>query len=243
MKKSLSPVVDVMEARVVPSAATPLISRHALQEVARDVRAIMGTLARTGDTARASARLTGLSSRVPSGPEELAPAWRIDLGLYDPHRAASVTLAERRILGDLHRYVRGGGVASNPPASGSGSTTPTSPGQGTGGTGGPVSSPSLDSVRIQNDSGLALTVTVHLYVSQVQQPFITETIPAQGNPTVLFDFGTATDAFMTIEIRRADGGQSPPPFTGVSFDQPMGGYDRELFTISVFGGYFNISPP
>ena len=101
--------------------------------------------------------------------------------------------------------------------------------------------PSLDSVTIQNTTGLALLVTVHLEVPQFQQPFITETIPAQGNSTVLFNFGTATNAFMTMDISRADGGQSPPPFTNVSLSQPISGYNGALFTISVLGPYFNVT--
>ena len=46
---------------------------------------------------------------------------------------------------------------------------------------------------------------------------------------------------MTISIKRADGGQVPPPLVNVSLPQPMNGYDGALFTISVFGSYFNVS--
>jgi hypothetical protein len=103
-----------------------------------------------------------------------------------------------------------------------------------------VSAPSLDSVTIRNATDLAITVTVRLNVSQIQKPFINYTIPAKGNTTVLFDFGTATNAFMTADIRRADGGQSPSPFIGANLVQPDGGYDGELFTVSILGSYFDI---
>jgi hypothetical protein len=252
-KSGISPRVDVLEARALLATAAPLLSQHALSGVVRHVRAIMSTLAETGDTAQASAQLTSLSARIPSGPQGLAPSWRSDLGLYRPHTPGSVHTTQRRILGDLDRFVQGGVSAGNRPGSGSGSTTPTPPGQGPGGAatppgegpGGtttPVPASGLDSVRIQNTTGVALVVTVHLKVTPSQQPLITETIPAQGSSIVSFDFGTATDAFMTMDVSRADGGQTPLPFTDISLTQPMGGYNGALFTISSFGPYFNVTP-
>ena len=98
-------------------------------------------------------------------------------------------------------------------------------------------------MKIQNTTGLALLVTVHLKVPQIQQPSITVTIPAQGNSIVPFDFGTATNAFMTMDVSRADGGQTPPPFTNVSLSQPLSGYNGALFTISLLGPYFNVTLP
>jgi len=241
-KMGFSPSVDVMEPRVLLSTAAPLLSKPALSGVVRDVKAIMSTLAKTEDTVQASAQLTTLSSRIPSGPEGLAPSWRSDMGHYRPHSARSIITTERRILGDLYRYVQGGFDGGNPQVTGSGSTTFTTPGQGTGGTTTPpVPAPSLDSVTIQNTTGLALLVTVHLKVPQIQQPYITETIPAQGSSTVLFNFGTATNAFMTMDMSRADGGQTPPPFTNVSLSQPISGYNGALFSISLIGPYFNVT--
>ena len=155
----------------------------------------------------------------------------------------SVIAAQNLIIGDLYRYARtgnGGGVSQ--PVTGSGSTTSPTPGEGPGGTTTPVPAPSLDSVSIQNTTGLAIRVTIYLNVPQVQKPWITQTIPAQGTTTVPFNFGTATNAFMTMSVSRADGGQSPPPLTNYSLSQPMGGYNGALFTVSVFGSYFNVSP-
>lgn len=97
-------------------------------------------------------------------------------------------------------------------------------------------------MKIQNTTGLALLVTVHLKVPQIQQPWITETIPAGGNTIASFNFGTATNAFMTMDVSLADGSQSPPPLTDLSLSQPMTGYNGALFTISMFGPYFNVTP-
>ncbi len=96
-------------------------------------------------------------------------------------------------------------------------------------------------MRIQNFTGLALTITVYLDDSQNPQPYITETIPAQGDPTVLFNFGTSTDAFMSMDISRADGLPSPAPFDNVNLSQPLSGYSGTLFTISLVGPYFNVN--
>src|SRR5438270_3293431 len=133
-KLGVAPSVDVLEPRVLLSTAAPLLSQHALRGVVRDVRAIMSTLAKTEDTAQARAHLTRLSSRIPSGPEGLAPSWRSDIGLYRPHAARSILTTERRILGDLYRYVQGGVDGGNRPGTGSGPTTSTTPGRGKGGT-------------------------------------------------------------------------------------------------------------
>ncbi len=238
-KQSIKPSVEVVEPRVLLSAAARPVSPHTLNAVARDVRGIMTTLSRTENTARASAQLTRLSSRIPSGRAGLAPAWRQDLTVYNPRAAVSVVAAQNLILADLYRYAaaRIGGnqpVTAPPPSP--------MPGPGPGGMNGPVSAPSLDSVKIQNTTGIALRVTIYLDVPQVQKPWITETIPAQGTTTVPFNFGTATDAFMTMDVSRADGGQSPPPLTNFSLPQPMGGYNAALFTVSIFGSYFNVTP-
>jgi hypothetical protein len=260
-KTSILPSVDLMEPRLLLSTAAPLLSKHELSGIVREVKAIVSTLAKTGDTVQASTSLTELSSQLASGPEELAPSWQSDISLFRPGSARSIIITERRILGDLHGYVQAGVHGGNQPATGSGTTTANNPSQGTGGTanpgqgtGGsgapgqgtgdtsaPAPTPSLDSVRIQNTTGLSLLVTVHLEVQQIQQPSMTETIPAQGSSSVLFNFGTATGAFMTMDISLANGGQSPPAFTDVSLSEPVSGYNGALFTISLLGPYFNVT--
>ncbi len=267
-KTGVLPGVDVMEPRLLLSTAAPLLSRHALTGVVREVRAIVSTLARTEDTVQASAQLAGLSSQIPFGSEGLAPSWQSDIGLYRPHSARSIVTVQRRIVGDLDRFIaiEGSVVGGSRPVTGSGSSTPTVPIQGTGGTPAPLPTPtpaptpgngtrgtptpvppapvptsSLDSVRIQNTTGLALLVTVQLDVSQNQQPWIREVIPAQEDSIVDFDFGTATGAFMTMDVSSADNAQTPVPFNNISLSQPLGGYNGALFTISLLGPYFNVT--
>jgi hypothetical protein len=244
-KPGISPNLDVLESREVLSTAAPFLSQHALIGVVRDVRSIMGNLARTHDTAQASLRLDRLSARIPHGPEALAPSWQSDLGLYQPGISGSIPATQRRILGDLRRYLQAGSAGVNPPVTGSGSTVaspPPAPGAGGMITPKPTPAPSLDSVRIENTTGLALQVTIFLETANTPQPFLTEIIPAQGNAVALFDFGSETGAFMTMNISRADGIFSPSPFDGVSLSQPMTGYNGALFDISLFSFYFNVTP-
>jgi hypothetical protein len=262
-KTGVLPSVDVMEPRLLLSTAAPLLSKHALTGVVREVRAIVSTLAKTGNTAQAGAQLTELASQIPTGSTALALSWQSDLGLYRPHSAWSAVTTETRIVSDLYRDIQAGVANSNRPASGSGSTSSTTPIQGTGGTAdpvptpaptptpaqgtagtsAPVSTPSLDSVQIQNTTGLAIVVTVRLMVSDNQQPSITETIPAHGNTIATFDFGTATNDFMTMDVSSAVGDQGPPPWSNINLSQPLNGYDGTLYTISLFGSYFSVNVP
>jgi hypothetical protein len=246
-----------MEPRLLLFAAAPLLSHHALGGVVREVNAIVRTLAKTEDAVQASTQLTGLASQIPFGSQGLAPLWQSDVGLYRPHSARSVITTQKRIVADLDRFDQRGVYGGGPPVSTSGSATPVTPvhvpggtaapaptpdpGRGAGGTPAPpVPTSSLDSVRIQNTTGLALVVTIHLNVAQVQQPRITETIPAQGSSIAVFNFGTATNAFMTMDVSRADRGQSPAPFNNINLSQPLSGYNGTLFTISLLGPYFNV---
>ena len=57
----LLPLVEAMEPRWLLSTATPLLSRQAMNGVIREVKAIVGELARTSDTVQASSQLSGLS--------------------------------------------------------------------------------------------------------------------------------------------------------------------------------------
>lgn len=258
-KTRVSPSLEVVESRTLLSAAGPVMTPHALNVVVRDIRGIMNTLARTDDTARASRHLTRLSSRVPSGREGLAPAWRADVGLYSPGTVGSIFTTQGRIVNDLYQYIaivgggsgpvtRSGSSPSPNPGTGAGMGSSTGTGTSTGtdtGAGGsttPEPAASLDSVNIQNTTGLALRVTVHLNVPQVQKPSITWIIPSQGRTTQLFDFRSSTGAFMSMDVSRADGGQTPPPFNNVNLSEPIGGYKGTTFSISVFGSWFNISP-
>ena len=59
---------------------------------------------------------------------------------------------------------------------------------------------------------------------------------------MMFNFGTATNAFMTMDASMTNGAQTPPPFNDISLSQPLSGYNGTLFTISLFGPYFNVTP-
>ena len=58
---------------------------------------------------------------------------------------------------------------------------------------------------------------------------------------MLFNFGTSTGAFMTMNISRSDGLPSPAPFDNIELSQPLDGYDGNLFSISLLGPYFNVN--
>jgi hypothetical protein len=271
-KTAFLPSADVMEPRLLLFAPAPLLSHHALTGVVRDVNAIVKTLAKTDDVVQASTQLSGLASQIPFGSEGLAPTWQSDIGrLYRPHSTRSVITVQKRIVAALVRFNQIGIEVGNQPVSTSGSMAPTTPSQGMQGTTAPAPTPtptptttptptptptqggastptppvptsSLDSVRIQNATGLAIVVTVQLDVSTTHQPQIRETIPAQASSIALFNFGTATNAFMTMDVSSANGGsQSPTPFNNVNLSQPLSGYNGTLFTISLFGPYFNVT--
>ena len=176
-KMGVLPSVDVMEPRALLSQPPPPV-RAAMSGVVRDVRAIMRTLAKTGNTVQASAHLTTLSSRIPSGPKGLPRRGRATSALspsfreVDHHDAAA---DPRRPL-----PLRPGWSQSRQSTDDRvGSTTSTTPSQGTGGgtTTPPVPTPSFYSVTIQNTTGLALAGDRPFGGTQTQQPSITETIP------------------------------------------------------------------
>jgi hypothetical protein len=259
-KPSILPSVDAMETRLLPSTAGTLLSRHAELAVVREVKAIVNTLARTENTAKASTELTGLSSLIPSISTQLAVSWQSDLGFYRPHSNRSIIAVEKRIVADLYFYDEIGGGGSGP-VSGSGTGSSTAPSQGSGGTSTPSPTPtptptppptstpspaptlSLDSVRIENTTGLTLRVTIQLEVPQVQQPTITETISAQAGSIATFNFGSSTGDFMTMDVSAVGGGQNPPSWNNVNLSQPTSGYDGTTFTISLFGPYFSVNVP
>jgi hypothetical protein len=261
-KPRLLPSMDVMEPRSLLSTGASLASARVLTRVDHLVKSIVTSLAKTDNTVRANANLASLASQIAPSSPSLAVSWQSDVALYRPGSPKSMITTQQRIIDDLRRLLHndaqagtgtgiGTGAGSTTAGTGTGSTTSSTPTPGTAGTpnpsegdsgtSAPVPAPSLDSVRIQNQTGLALTVTVFLDDSQNPLPFITETISAQGDPTELFNFGTSTGAFMTMDISRADKLQSPAPFDNIQLSQPLGGYGGTLFTISLLGPYFNVN--
>jgi hypothetical protein len=260
-KPRLLPRVDVMEPRSLLSIGGSLASAHVLTRVDHVVKSILTSLAKTDDTVQANANLTSLASQIAPSSPSLAVSWQSDVALYRRGSRKSTITTQERIIDDLRRLLHndapagagtgigiGTGIATGTGTGSTTSGTPTpgtegtpNPSQGDSGTSVPMPAPSLDSVRIQNQTGLALTVTVFLDDSRNPQPSITETISAQGDPTELFNFGTSTGAFMTMNISRADRLQSPAPFDNIQLSQPLGGYGGTLFTISLLGPYFNVN--
>jgi hypothetical protein len=256
------PSVDIMEPRLMLSTAAPLLSRHALAVVTHEIKAIVTTLARTQNTVQAGTNLKTLTAQLPSATGTLNSAWQSDLGFYHPHSVRSVVTTQNRILTDLYRYDYAYNSEGESPQPGSGASGPSNPGQGAGGSGSgssapgtgpgqgmtnppnpPPPAPSLDSVNIQNTTGLAIQVTVFLETGQAQEPTITRIIPASGNTTANFDFGSSTGDFMMMNVSRYNGGDSPPPFDNANLSQPLNGYNGITFTISLFGAYFTVNVP
>ena len=245
MKPRLIPHLDAMEPRLLLSTTPPREFKYTASAAAHEIKAIVNGLAKSGDRTEADANLTTLASQLMPGSALLATAWIDDVAFVRPNSVKSTIIAQRRLIADLHQYLAEGGPSgsgtnstnSGSPTQGSpgttvGEPTPT-PGPGTTGTNATVPTPSLDSVQIENLTGLSLVVTVKLGDSLNPQPYITETIAAQTDPTVLFNFGTSTGAFMTMNVSRADGLPSPAPFDNIQLSQPLGGYNATLFTISL----------
>jgi hypothetical protein len=97
---------------------------------------------------------------------------------------------------------------------------------------------SRDTVRIQNLNGFHIEVTARLLVSGPVKPTISRRIGPNGAADT-FSFGRHTNEFIQVTLKRI-GGNTPPPFT-TTLNQPIGGYYGKLFTVSQFGGRFNVS--
>ena len=160
--------------------------------------------------------------------------------LYRPGVAQTVASVETRILVDRYRDVLRGAEDGALRVTGPGSTIFYVLGSGRGIAGSPAPTMSEDIVVIQNQTSQALTVIILLETTGVQSDPITMTIPS-GNPyrSMAFDFMGSTGAFMMIaEISGTS--------ESFSLDQPNPppdyGYSGELFTISMIGTSYYISP-
>ena len=214
----------------------------------------MSTLARTENTVKASTQLTRLASRIPSGPRCWPRRGRatsgsialIPRGRSSRQRDRSSTTSTDSSRVQSKRQSTGDRLGlldlHNSRIGQCGYGTPAYARHGTVQRPAPVPTPSLDSVRIQNTTGLALLVTVHLECRRSSSRGSPRRFPRRGTRSCTFNFGTATNAFMTMDVSLADGGQTPPPFSNVSLSQPMSGYNGALFAISLLGPYFNVTP-
>jgi hypothetical protein len=230
----VAPGVEVMESRALPSGALPVLTMHTYNDVVADVRNVMGTLAKTHNFNGAAVSLAGVSSNIPYGRQQLFPTWLGDLGIYSPLVPGSGLLMQRKILLDLNQDILNGVSHGLFLVTGPGAAAFYRPTQGGPGLGAPAVS--LDSVTIANNTGL--TITVSAFLAGNPQP-ITRQIANNGS--ALFDFGSSTNNFITINIQRSDGSQPPPPSLNNILNRPIGGYNGKSFTVSVFAGLFSVS--
>jgi hypothetical protein len=230
MRRSISRAslnVEEVEARRLLSGVTPVLTSPTYDTVVADVRRVMANLERTHDAPRAADRLRSLSAAIPLGHRQLAPVWSRDLASYNPAVTGSGRATEQRLLADLEQDVAAGVAAGAFRVTGKDAAAFPRFGSGA-----PLSS--LDSVRVANKTTLTLAVTVTLNNTGRSIP-----MTIQGNGAVaLFNFGTATGNFMTIQIRNANGA-SPPPYT-TGLNRPISGYNGALFSVSLFAGRFSV---
>ncbi len=118
-------------------------------------------------------------------PERLAPSGQSDIVLDRSHSARSVIATEALNLGDIFRHIQVGIFHL----------------QGRRGPHSPLPSLSLDSVQIMNTTPWPILVTIHLQSSPPPMP-INQTVGYQT--TLPFDFMSATDAKMTMDVSRPD---------------------------------------
>jgi hypothetical protein len=219
--------VEAVEARRLPSSATPVLTSHTLDTVVASVEQVVARLVRTHDAARAANRLTSLAASIPFGRRQLAPAWVSALVVYNPAVPGSGRPMVRLLLADLKQDLAFGIASGELRVTGKDAAILTRAGLGA-----PLVS--LDSVRVANNTSLTLGVTVTLNNTGRSIP-----MTISSSAVALFDFGTATGNFMAISVRNANG-TSPPPFS-TGLNKPFMGYNGALFTVSVFGGFFSVS--
>lgn len=224
--------VEAVESRNAPSGLVPVLTMFTLNSVAADVHRVMGTLAKNHNFVQAGQRLNALSSRIPFGRRDLAPAWQSDLASVSRAVPGSGLAAQTQMVRDLYQDVLQGVQSGAFRVTGRGSEVFYSHGLGSP----PVAS-SVASVNVRNNTGFSITVTAFLN-SGNPRPSITRTIPS--NTAAPFDFGTNNNAFIALNVMQTNNPQSPPPLVNYTLNRPVSGYNGATFTVSVFAGYFSI---
>jgi hypothetical protein len=224
--------VEELEPRELLSGVTPVLTMHTYNAVTAEVRDVIGRLSRTHDVGRAAAGLEKLAAEVPFGRQQLLPDWLGDLGGYSRQVPGSGLAVEREILSDLNRDILSGVSSGEFKVTGPGSAAFRS--GHVPGVGAPVVS--VASVNIVNSTGLNITVSA--FLTGTSQSI---TKPIGVNGSALFDFGSSSNNFISINIARSDGRQPPPPSTGNILNRPISGYNGKSFTVSVFSNFFSVS--
>jgi hypothetical protein len=213
---------------VVSVTSTERLTMGRLRAVAAVVERTAMNLARTHNLSRASTRLTDLASEIPDGLQQLAPVWRHDLASHNPQTPGSGRAFRRQLLADLKHDVAAGVAA--------GEFRLIGPGAAAYLRSAVLPQASLDSVTIFNSTGFGITVSASLNGTG-------RTLPPRtiaNSTSSLFDFGSSTNNFISINVSRT-GSSQPPPFTNVILNRPISGYSGKQFTVSVFGGRFSVS--
>lgn len=230
-KRRLAPQVELVESRELLTAVLPVLTMHTYHEVVAQVRGTVEGLARTHNVNLAGHRLSAIATEVPLGTQQLAPSWLRDLGAYNPHVRGSALTLERQLVHDLKQDVAAGVAAGLFDVHGPGSAVfhrnPKPPG---------ATAPSPASVTLVNNTGLNITVTAFLGGTNQR---ITKQIGVNGS--MLFDFGSNSPNYITINIQRSDGRTPPQPSTGNILNRPIGGYNGTSFGISIVQGFFSVS--
>jgi hypothetical protein len=209
------------------SVVTPVLTTGTLKAVAAEVGRTVVNVSRTHDLGRASARLAQIASEIPDGRQQLAPVWQIELANSDVQARGSARTFAGRLLAELKHDVAAGVAAGQFRLTGPGAAAYLRPAG--------LPQASRDSVTILNSTGFGITVSATLNGTGRTIP--PRTIANQASS--LFDFGSSTNNFISIHVRRTDGTQPPPLET--TLNRPISGYDGKLFTVTVFGNRFAVS--
>jgi hypothetical protein len=209
------------------SGVTPVLTTGTLKAVAAEVERTVVNLSRTHDLSRASARLAQIALEIPDGSQQLAPVWQLELANNGFLARGSGRSFERRLLDDLKHDVAIGVAA--------GEFRLTGPGAAAYLRSAVLPQTSQDSVTILNSTGFSITVSASLNGTGRTLPPRTIANTASS----LFDFGSSTNNFISINVTRTDGNQPPPLAT--TLNRPISGYNGKQFTITVFGGRFAVS--
>jgi hypothetical protein len=212
------------------AGVTPVVTVGELKVIAAQIQRTVMSLTRTDNMGLAVVRLEMIASEVPVGLQQLAPVWERDLAGYNPLVPRSGRAFDQELLADLKHDVAAGVAAGEFRLVGPGAGAYlASAGVAT------LPQASRDSVTIVNNTGGSITVSAALNGTG-------RTIPARtiaNGGSSLFDFGSATNNFISINVSRTGSNQPPP--TSVTLNRPISGYDGKAFTISVFAGRFSVS--
>lgn len=227
------PQLEMLDRRELLSGFPPTLTTNRLNAVARGVKDVMGTLARTDDFDAAGRRLGSLAASVPYGRRDLAPAWLASLASVDRGVPGSGLAAQDQMIRDLYQVVHAQVQDRAIRVSGAGSDAFTQlP---------PPVVPSEQSITLVNLTGEPIKATVYLNVIRPgQRPTIGPRVlePLPGGNTYLFDFGTKAPAWRSISLK-IDATKSTKKFVERPLVQPYGG---TAFYVTTIGPYFDVSP-